>query len=334
MPRGTGERALRRFLDQSAGWIARRLDEERERAARHSLGLAQPGTVWLAGERLTIRREPGRSAAVRRGGVLVVSGSDPHGAIDRWYRREARRLVEAAAAREAGRIGVECERIAVRDQRTRWGSCSTRGTLSFSWRLALAPPEVLEYVVVHELLHLREHNHSRAFWALLDEHRPGWREQVAWLRDHGEELQAYGQPRRDPSCTSRRNRVSGPSRSCARASTLWLAGGLAIVFALGVAFRVYAERDSVLGIPNSDEAVLGLMARHLLHGHLTTFIWGEAYGGPQEILLAVPGFAIAGSELASRCASRRCCSSCLRSSSSGASAYACSGAGRARRPSC
>ena len=121
----------------------------------------------------------------------MVSGSDPTGAIDRWYRREARRLVEAAVAREAARLGVECERIAVRDQRTRWGSCSTRGTLSFSWRLALAPPEVLEYVVVHELLHLREHNHSRAFWALLDEHRPGWRGQAAWLREHGEELQAY-----------------------------------------------------------------------------------------------------------------------------------------------
>ena len=191
VPRGTGERALRRFLDQSAGWIARRLDEERERAARHSLGLAQPGTVWLAGERLAIRREQGRSAAVRRGGVLVVSGSDPTGAIDRWYRREARRLSRRRSPARRRRLGVECERIAVRDQRTRWGSCSTRGTLSFSWRLALAPPEVLEYVVVHELLHLREHNHSRAFWALLDEHRPGWRGQAAWLREHGEELQAY-----------------------------------------------------------------------------------------------------------------------------------------------
>jgi hypothetical protein len=73
-----------------------------------------------------------------------------------------------------------------------------------------------------------------------------------------------------------------------------LTTGLAIVFALGVAFRVYAYR-SVLGIPNSDEAVMGLMARHVLHGQFTTFIWGEAYGGPQEILFAVPGFAIAGS---------------------------------------
>jgi predicted metal-dependent hydrolase len=191
VPRGTGERALRRFLDESAGWIAKRLGEERDRATRHTLGLARPGTVWLADERLVVRRAEGRSGAVRHGAELVVTGPDPGATIDRWYRREARRLLEAAAAREAERLGLSYARISVRDQRTRWGSCSTRGTLSFSWRLALAPPEVLEYVVVHELLHLREHNHSRAFWALLDEHRPGWRAHAGWLRTHGEELQAY-----------------------------------------------------------------------------------------------------------------------------------------------
>ena len=89
------------------------------------------------------------------------------------------------------RLGLEHARIAIRGQRTRWGSCSSRGTLSFNWRLALAPPEVLGYVVVHELLHLLEHNHSRAFWALVDEYRPGWRSQMQWLREHGAELQAY-----------------------------------------------------------------------------------------------------------------------------------------------
>jgi predicted metal-dependent hydrolase len=191
VPRGTGERALRRFLDESTSWIARRLDEERERASLHALGLAQPGTAWFAGERLVIRRVDGRPGAARRGSILVVGGPDPVAAIERWYRREARRLVETAAEREAARLGLSYARISVRDQRTRWGSCSTLGTLSFSWRLALAPPEVLEYVVVHELLHLREHNHSRAFWRLLDEHRPGWRAQAGWLRKHGEELQAY-----------------------------------------------------------------------------------------------------------------------------------------------
>ncbi|MDQ3823259.1 MAG: M48 family metallopeptidase, partial [Actinomycetota bacterium] len=93
--------------------------------------------------------------------------------------------------REAARLGVAYERIAIRDQRTRWGSCSRRGTLSFNWRLVLAPTGVLEYVVVHELCHLREPNHSRRFWALLESARPGYRAERQWLRRHGWELLAY-----------------------------------------------------------------------------------------------------------------------------------------------
>ena len=188
VPRGTAARTLRRFVDEHADWIRERLDERPEAV----LGLERPGTVAFAGEHIPVVGAPGeRSTAALRGGVLEVSGRDPAEAVGRWYRREARRLLEASAEREAARLGLTYARIAVRDQRTRWGSCSTRGTLSFSWRLALAPPEILDYVVVHELLHLREHNHSPAFWHLLDVHRPGWRAQAGWLRAHAWELQAY-----------------------------------------------------------------------------------------------------------------------------------------------
>ncbi len=106
-------------------------------------------------------------------------------------RRSARRVFSELAEREAARLGVSFERIAIRDQRTRWGSCSSRGTLSFNWRLVLAPPEVAEYVVVHELCHLREPNHSPRFWQLVADARPGYREQRRWLAEHGWELQAY-----------------------------------------------------------------------------------------------------------------------------------------------
>jgi predicted metal-dependent hydrolase len=88
-------------------------------------------------------------------------------------------------------LGVTVRRIEVRDQRTRWGSCSTRGTLSFNWRLVLAPFDVLDYVVVHELCHLVEPNHSRRFWRLLETRRPGWRAQRDWLDRHGPELLAF-----------------------------------------------------------------------------------------------------------------------------------------------
>ena len=110
---------------------------------------------------------------------------------EREGRRRARALATDLCEREAPRLGVRYARIRIAAQRSRWGSCSSRGTLSFNWRLALAPREVLDYVVVHELCHLREPNHSRRFWALVEAARPRFEEQRAWLREHGAELLAY-----------------------------------------------------------------------------------------------------------------------------------------------
>ena len=110
---------------------------------------------------------------------------------EREGRNRARALVHKLVRDEAPRLGVSVGRIAIRDQRTRWGSCSSRGTLSFNWRLVLAPLEVADYVVVHELCHLREPNNSPRFWRLVAAVRPGYREQRRWLADHGWELQTY-----------------------------------------------------------------------------------------------------------------------------------------------
>lgn len=106
-------------------------------------------------------------------------------------RRQTRFHAGAVAALEAAALGVSFNRIRVAGQRTRWGSCSSSGTLSFNWRLALAPPEVLDYVAVHEVCHLREQNHSRRFWRLVADRRPGYRVQLGWLHAHGAELLAY-----------------------------------------------------------------------------------------------------------------------------------------------
>ena len=102
----------------------------------------------------------------------------------------ARELVSALAEEEAQRLGVAYRRIRIGDQRTIWGSCSSGGTLSFNWRLVLAPLEVLDYVIVHELCHLRVPNHSQSFWTLVEASRPHWREQRKWLREYGAELLA------------------------------------------------------------------------------------------------------------------------------------------------
>jgi predicted metal-dependent hydrolase len=106
-------------------------------------------------------------------------------------RRAARELVSMLVDEEATALGVVPAGIRIRDQRTRWGSCSPNGSLSFNWRLVLAPFEVLDYVVVHEVCHLREANHSRRFWRLVESRRPGWREQRSWLNEYGPELLAF-----------------------------------------------------------------------------------------------------------------------------------------------
>jgi len=116
---------------------------------------------------------------------------DPRHVSEAEARVAVRELVRMLAEEEAPELGVAYERIQIRDQKTRWGSCSTRGTLSFNWRLVLAPFEVLDYVVVHELCHLREPNHSRRFWRLVETRRPDWRVQRDWLHEHGPELLAF-----------------------------------------------------------------------------------------------------------------------------------------------
>jgi predicted metal-dependent hydrolase len=116
---------------------------------------------------------------------------DPRRVSESDGRRAARELVRMLVDEEAPQLGVEVTRIEIRSQRTRWGSCSTSGALSFNWRLVLAPLEVLDYVVVHELCHLRVPNHSRRFWHLVESRRPDWRRQRDWLNAHGPELLAF-----------------------------------------------------------------------------------------------------------------------------------------------
>jgi predicted metal-dependent hydrolase len=116
---------------------------------------------------------------------------DPRFVSEVEARLAVRELVAMLVEEEAPALGVTPARIQIRDQRSRWGSCSTRGTLSFNWRLVLAPFEVLDYVVVHELCHLREPNHSRRFWSLVEKRRPDWRTHRDWLHEHGPELLAF-----------------------------------------------------------------------------------------------------------------------------------------------
>jgi predicted metal-dependent hydrolase len=108
--------------------------------------------------------------------------------LEAWLRERAHATIAERASAFALALDVRPTRISVRDQRTRWGSASRSGALSFSWRLILSPPEVLDAVVVHELAHLRIRGHSRAFWALVERHAPQTPAARRWLREHAREL--------------------------------------------------------------------------------------------------------------------------------------------------
>lgn len=109
-------------------------------------------------------------------------------ALEKRYIDAAREYFPKRAAYFLPLTGGSFNRITVRDQKTRWGSCSARGTLSFNWRLMLAPPAVLDYVVVHELCHLTHMDHSKAFWSLVESVCPNYRAHRKWLKEHGQEL--------------------------------------------------------------------------------------------------------------------------------------------------
>lgn len=161
------------------------------------IDLGRLDTVWLQGTPVAIERTGAERAVARisaNPGHLLVGGRrkrDALAAIDRWYRREARDRIEAVVAAESARLGLYPTKISVRNQRSRWGSCSTSGTLSFNWRLVIGDPEALRYVIVHELVHIRHHNHSRAFWSALTAAMPDWKLQAAWLRANERALLAW-----------------------------------------------------------------------------------------------------------------------------------------------
>jgi len=193
-PRGTLKEA-REFAQKHGGWIAARLGRLPE-AVRFTDGIRVPlrgvphrivhrravrGTVWVETDGLD---QP----------LLCVAGEAPH--VDRrvgdFLRREAKRDLEAASARFAAALGVSVRRVTVRDQASRWGSCSSTGVLSYSWRLILAPTFVLDYLAAHEVAHLTEMNHSARFWRLVQRLCPDHQRAKVWLDVHGSDLHRYG----------------------------------------------------------------------------------------------------------------------------------------------
>ena len=125
---------------------------------------------------------------------ICVTGRPEHVArrIHDWFRREARKRIQPIAAEKARILGLTIGRITIKDTKTRWGSCSIKGNLNFSWRILLMPREVFEYIIVHEVAHLREQNHGKEFWRLVQHMHPGLDRSRRWLKEHSQELYRIG----------------------------------------------------------------------------------------------------------------------------------------------
>jgi predicted metal-dependent hydrolase len=185
LPARAPEREAAAAIVELRPWIERRLAEAREAMARVA---GRGGTLPYLDTTLTLVAEPGRARAHRRGGELLVPEGDARPAIERFYRRRARAEIAPRLDRASEHAGLPYSGLDIRGQRTRWASCSSRGRMSFNWRLLLAPERILEYVVWHEICHLEVLDHSPRFWALLGRHRPSWREERAWLSRNGATL--------------------------------------------------------------------------------------------------------------------------------------------------
>jgi predicted metal-dependent hydrolase len=184
LPTSVPERAAAAAVREMRPWIERRLDEARLLRARVAAH-ARAGTVPYLGAQLELVPQSGRTRVHRKGERLLVPGGDPRPALERFYRRAARAEIAPRLDRATAFAGTPYRDLSIRAQRTRWASCSANGSMSFNWRLLLAPERVLEYVVWHEVCHLEILDHSPRFWALVERRWPSYREDRDWLSRNG-----------------------------------------------------------------------------------------------------------------------------------------------------
>jgi len=190
LPRGVSIAEGLKFAYDKAGWV-----QDRLRRVVTPVSLVEGTEFPLLGEPVRIRHTGDHLPAIhRQGGEILVSGrrENVSGRVRDWLKWQARQEIAPRVEAKTRIVGRPHRRITIRDTHSRWGSCSHEGNLSFCWRLIFAPEFVLDYVVAHEVAHLREMNHGRRFWALVQRLSPDAAPSRDWLRRHAAELHRYG----------------------------------------------------------------------------------------------------------------------------------------------
>jgi hypothetical protein len=180
------EHEAARFVEQQRGWLERARARQARRPRAPEVWNAGTAVLWR-GELTPIRLiegAPPRACLAADVFALRSAGADLRPGLEAQFARRAEIELPARAWELAAETGSELKRVTVRNQRSRWGSCSANGTVSLNWRLIQAPEAVRDYIIYHELMHLREMNHGDRFWRAVEKVCPGWREAERWLRRH------------------------------------------------------------------------------------------------------------------------------------------------------
>ncbi|WP_225919461.1 M48 family metallopeptidase [Actomonas aquatica] len=188
IPARGSERAARKFVAEHTDWLKRVRERQRKRPRQAEVWSVGTELLWR-GEMLPIRRAAeGPPAQVSLGADLFRVPrfeGNLRPTLEAGFLRKAKIELPARTWELAAVTRMDVKRVAVRNQRSRWGSCTEGGVISLNWRLILTPPWVSDYVIYHELMHLREMNHSKRFWAAVAEVCPRWEEAEVWLKKHG-----------------------------------------------------------------------------------------------------------------------------------------------------
>ncbi len=187
LPKGYQQSKIPQIILDKKRWIKTKLELYDRAGQKH---LEDGGSLRYLGRELRTRAVPcdGSDCTVRLAGdeLLLQSGTDEDNRmhVESWLKKQASVVISELAERHSLKIGVKYNALRIRSARTRWGSCSPHGNLNFNWKLIMVPLPVIEYVVIHELCHLKELNHSKAFWKLVENYCPDWRKRRKWLRDN------------------------------------------------------------------------------------------------------------------------------------------------------
>ena len=183
---------IQEFVESHAGWIAKTLARLQAVSPPPAQRYADGETLLFLGQAYPLSIVPARRPALTfDGAAFQLAKSSLPGAVgifEAWYRQQARLFLAERVPVLAKKHGFKYQKIRISSARTRWGSCSSRGTLSFTYRLIMAPAEVVDYVILHELVHTQIRNHSKTFWNKVAELMPDYKPRLAWLKKNGKFL--------------------------------------------------------------------------------------------------------------------------------------------------